>query len=124
MKSKTTLRLQGRLKRKRRIRKKIFGLPERPRFTVFRSIKHMSAQIVNDVSGKTLVSATTTSKEFLEISKEAKGKIGRSMELGKLLARKAKEAGIGQVRFDRNGYAYHGRVQALADAARKEGLEF
>ncbi|MFH1279492.1 MAG: 50S ribosomal protein L18 [Candidatus Eisenbacteria bacterium] len=124
MKSKAALKYEGRLKRKKRVRRKIFGDPERPRLTVYRSLKHMNAQIVDDASGRTLVYATTTSKEFSAETKDVKGKSGKSAKLGEVLARKAKEAGISKVRFDRSGYAYHGRVKALAEAARKEGLEF
>lgn len=124
MNSKAALKNQGRLKRKKRVRKKVFGDVERPRLTVFRSLKHMNAQVVDDVSGRTLVYATTSSKAFQAEAKDAKGKSRLSAELGKILARKAKEAGITKVRFDRGGYAYHGRVKALAEAARKEGLEF
>ncbi|MBN1827415.1 MAG: 50S ribosomal protein L18 [Candidatus Eisenbacteria bacterium] len=124
MKSKAAERYKGRLKRKHRVRKKVSGTPDRPRLSVFRSLKHMNAQLVDDEAGRTLVYATTTSKEFLAGSAEAKNKSERSALLGKILARKAIEQGIKQVRFDRGGYAYHGRVRALAEAARKEGLEF
>jgi len=84
----------------------------------------MTAQIVDDESGKTLVQATTTSKSFRNGTGEAKGKTAMSAELGKVLANQAIEKGIKAVRFDRSGYAYHGRVKALADAAREAGLEF
>jgi len=124
MKSKAATKVLGRERRRRRIRKKIYGTSERPRLSVFRSLKHMTAQIVDDESRKTLVYMTTTSKEFETGAAEAKGKKARSALLGKLLGQKAVEMGIKQIRFDRGGYAYHGRVRALAEAAREQGLEF
>jgi len=124
MRKKTAQKTQGRLRRRRRVRKKIAGDAERPRFTVFRSLKHMQAQIIDDESGRTLVCASTTSKEFQASVKDAKGKVGQSTELGKVIARKAIEVGIKKIRFDRGGYAFSGRVKALAEAAREEGLEF
>jgi large subunit ribosomal protein L18 len=124
MKSKAGLRNEGRLRRKARVRKKISGGADRPRLTVFRSLKHISAQIVDDERGRTLLSITSTSKEFQAAAAEAKGKTAKSAELGKTMARRAIEMGIRKVRFDRNGCAYHGRVRAFAEAARKEGLEF
>jgi large subunit ribosomal protein L18 len=112
------------MRRRRRVRKKVSGVAERPRLSVFRSLKHISVQIVDDDKGKTLAAATSTSKEFQAVAAKAKGKIAKSAELGKVIARKAIELGIRKVRFDRGGYAYHGRIRALAEAARKEGLEF
>ncbi len=113
----------ARLKRKKRIRRKVEGTVERPRLTVFRSDKHVYAQIVNDKSGATLVSASTLSPEYKEMEKE-KGKIGAAKSVGELIARKALEKGIAKVVFDRNGFIYHGRIRALADAARAKGLDF
>lgn len=124
MKSKAAQKRLGRLKRKTRIRKKVIGDPTRLRLSVFRSLKHISAQIVDDEDGKTLVSATSTSKEFRSGLGDAKSKTEISAALGKIVAAKAVEKGISKVCFDRGGNAYHGRVKALADAARKEGLEF
>ena len=119
----TNPRDTARLKRKKRIRKKIEGVEERPRLTVFRSDKHMYAQIVNDMTGVTLVAASTLSPEYKE-GRAVKGKVGAAVRVGELIARKAMEKGIAKVVFDRNGFIYHGRIQALADAARKQGLDF
>jgi len=113
----------ARLKRKKRIRKNIHGTQERPRLTVFRSDKHIYAQVIQDDEGATLVSASTLSPEYREMEKP-KGKLEAAKRVGELIARKAKEKGISKVVFDRSGYIYHGRVQALADAARQAGLEF
>lgn len=114
---------KGRMRRHARVRRKSFGTSERPRLAVFRSTQHMNAQIINDVEGKTLVAVTTSSKDFLKQAKDA-DKIKRSVLLGKLLAEKAKEAGLSKVQFDRGGFAYHGRVRAFAESARKGGLDF
>jgi len=124
MKSKAATKVVGRQRRRRRIRKKVVGTTERPRLAVYRSLKHITAQIVDDEERKTLVYATTTSKEFAAGAAEAKGKTARSALLGKMLGERAVELGIKQIRFDRGGYAYHGRIRALADAAREAGLEF
>ena len=106
---------------KKGIRKKISGTPERPRLTVFRSNTAIYAQIIDDTKGVTLASSSTRSKAMAN----AKGtKTEKSLEAGKLLAQKAKAAGITAVVFDRNGYPYHGRVKALADGAREGGLNF
>ena len=119
----TNPRVIARLKRKKRIRKKIEGVGERPRLTVFRSDKHMYAQIIDDMTGATLVSASTLCSECREKG-EVKGKVGAAGRVGELIARKAMEKGIAKVVFDRNGFIYHGRIQALADAARRQGLDF
>lgn len=111
--------------RKRRhyhIRNRVFGTPERPRLVVFRSIKNIYAQIIDDSEGKTLVSTSTIAKDF-EVSADMK-RTGVSFEIGKKLGELALEKGIKQVAFDRGGYLYHGRVKALAEGARKAGLEF
>lgn len=103
-----------------RIRKKITGSKEMPRLSVFRSNRDIYAQIIDDHDGKTLVQASSKEKSFA-----VKGtKSERSVEVGKILAERAKSAGISQVVFDRNGYLYHGRVKALADGAREAGLKF
>lgn len=114
---------QARLKRHLRVRKKIQGTTERPRLNIFRSSKHMYAQIIDDIKGVTIVSASTLDKEL----KEGLGNGGNTdaaSKVGELIAKRAKENGIEKVVFDRGGYLYHGRVQALADAAREAGLEF
>jgi large subunit ribosomal protein L18 len=106
---------------KYRIRKKIKGTPERPRLCVFRSNKEIYAQIIDDTSGRTLVAASSMEKAM----RNFKGtKTEKSIAVGKLIAEKAKQKGIHSVVFDRNGYLYHGRVKALADAAREAGLNF
>ncbi|HUK21525.1 MAG TPA: 50S ribosomal protein L18 [Gemmatimonadales bacterium] len=104
-----------------RVRKKISGTPERPRLVVFRSSKHMYAQLVDDVRGVTLVGGSDRSEG---IATDGKGKTGKSFNLGRLVAERAKAKGITKVVFDRAGYRYHGRVKAVADGARKGGLEF
>jgi large subunit ribosomal protein L18 len=113
----------ARLKRKKRIRRKLEGTEARPRLTVFRSDKHIYAQIINDETGATLVSASTLSPEYREME-AIKGKVSAAKRVGELVARKALEKGIAKVVFDRNGFIYHGRIQALADAARQKGLDF
>ncbi len=112
-----------RLKRKNRIRTKVSGTQERPRLTVFRSAKHIYAQIIDDTAGQTLISASTVEKQIREKEKAA-GKVGAADEIGKLVAKRALEKGISSVVFDRNGYKYHGRVKALSDGARETGLDF
>ena len=111
---------KARIKRHKRVRFKIKGDEKRPRLNVFRSTKHIYAQIINDVKSVTLVSASTLDKEFegTGTNKEAARKIGL------LIAKKAKDAGITKVVFDRGGYLYHGRVKELAEGAREGGLEF
>jgi large subunit ribosomal protein L18 len=111
----------NRYRRHLRVRKKVAGTPERPRLVVFRSSKHIYAQLVDDQKGVTLAGAADTS-EGMQV--EGKGKVARSFALGRLIATKAKEKGIVKVVFDRGGYQYHGRVKAVADGARKGGLEF
>ncbi len=111
---------KARLKRHRRVRAKISGTPERPRLNVFRSAKHIYAQIIDDVNGVTLVSASTMEKGFEGFggNKEA------AAQVGKAVAVKALEKGISEVVFDRSGYLYHGRVKELAEGAREGGLKF
>lgn len=110
-----------RVRRKRSLRKRIMGTPDQPRLTVYRSLKHMYAQIIDDLSGRTLVSAGTRDKDFS--SDDSTGNVAAAAKVGTLLASRAKKAGVGIVTFDRNGLKYHGRVKALAEAARKEGLK-
>jgi len=109
--------------RQRRVRVKVRGRGDRPRLSVFRSSKHMYAQVVDDVSGKTLVAASTLSKE-LKGSLKSTGSKPAAEAVGKLIAEKSRAAGIEKVVFDRNGFIYHGRVKALAEAARGAGLKF
>lgn len=113
----------ARLRRKKSIRKKVSGTTERPRMSVFRSGRHIYAQIINDESGRTLLAASTLSPELRENLKGLK-KIAQAKKVGELLARKCLEAKIEKIVFDRNGFIYHGRVQALADGAREAGLKF
>lgn len=111
-----------RLTIKKRIRKKISGSKERPRLSVFRSNKQFYAQFVDDIEGKTILAVSSNSKDYKAGEKDSK--IEQAGKLGKLAADKSKEAGITEVVFDRNGYLYHGRVKAFAEAARKAGLKF
>ena len=110
----------------RRIRRKLSGTPERPRLAVFRSVAHIYAQVIDDTAGKTLVSASSVDKSGKAKGGKAKGggNVKAASAIGKLVAERAKEKGIKSVVFDRGGYQYHGRVKALADAAREAGLEF
>ncbi len=114
----------SRLRSKTRIRKTISGTPEKPRLIVYRSLNNVYAQIIDDTTGSTLVSASSLSKEISEELKNSKGKISRSKIVGNILAKKALEKNISTVVFDRNGYRYHGRIQAIADGAREGGLKF
>jgi len=114
---------QAHLRRKSRVRRKVSGSLERPRLSVFRSGRHIYGQIVIDVQGRTVIEASTLAKE-LEAELKAKNKIDQAKLVGKLLAKRALEKGIDKVVFDRNGFLYHGRVKALADAAREGGLKF
>ena len=113
----------ARLKRKVRVRKKVLGDSERPRLNVFRSAKHMYAQLIDDTTGTTLAAATTRS---LDAGDEVTytGNISAAQKVGAAIARKALACNITKVVFDRNGFLYHGRVKALADAARENGLSF
>ncbi|GAB6934788.1 MAG: 50S ribosomal protein L18 [Calditerricola sp.] len=112
-----------RKKRHLRVRKKVFGTPERPRLNVFRSNKHIYAQIIDDLKGHTLVSASTLDKELRD-QIENGGNVEAAAKVGALVAKRALAKGITKVVFDRGGYKYHGRVKALAEAAREAGLEF
>jgi len=104
----------------KRIRRKLAGTSERPRLAIFRSVAHIYAQVIDDSKGVTLVSASSVDKA----AKTNGGNVAAAKTIGKLVAERAKEKGVKQVVFDRGGYAYHGRVKALADAARAAGLEF
>jgi large subunit ribosomal protein L18 len=122
---KLSKRVYGRLRRKTRIKLKIRGTSEKPRLSVFRSARHIYAQIIDDSHGATLVNASSLDKEISKkFGKGGGGNIEAAKVVGKSLAEKAKGKGIKRVVFDRGGYLYHGRVKALADAAREGGLEF
>ncbi|MNZ90228.1 50S ribosomal protein L18 [compost metagenome] len=114
---------KARLKRHLRVRKKINGTAARPRLSVFRSAKHMYAQLIDDVAGVTLASASTKDKELVEAIGNG-GNVAAAAKVGELIAQRAKAKGVTAVVFDRGGYLYHGRIQALATAAREAGLEF
>jgi large subunit ribosomal protein L18 len=118
---KASERRSARLRRHRHVRKRIFGTPDRPRLVVFRSARHIYAQVIDDVAGRTIAGAST-----LDSSLRAKQgrKSERAKAVGALVAERAKAAGVERVAFDRGGYAYHGRVAALADGAREGGLQF
>jgi large subunit ribosomal protein L18 len=120
----TKNRTQNRKRSKRSIRLLISGTTERPRLTVFRSLRHVYVQVVDDSTGKTLLGVSDVSKELSEQFKDAKGQVAIGKKVGQLLARKAAEKQIAQVVFDRNGYRYHGVVKAVADGAREGGLKF
>ncbi len=120
--SKTNKKRLGRARRKLHIRKVVRGTAGRPRLCVFRSARHIYAQLINDVDGRTIASASSLSAEFG--GEEVEGKLTAARAVGRSVAEKAREAGVEQVCFDRNGYLYHGRVKALADAARESGLSF
>ena len=129
----TTAKTAGRIRRHARVRKRLAGTGERPRLAVFRSLSHIYAQVIDDRSGRTVAAASD-----LDVGKTARpdgeqpaGGVGqklkkseRAKQVGKAIAERAKAAGIGEVVFDRGGYRYHGRVKALADAARESGLKF
>ncbi|MNJ43529.1 50S ribosomal protein L18 [compost metagenome] len=114
---------KARLKRHLRVRRKIQGTATRPRLNVFRSSKHIYAQLIDDVAGVTLASASTLDKE-LSGSISGGGNVESASKVGELIAKRAQDKGFKNVVFDRGGYLYHGRIQALADAAREAGLEF
>ncbi|WP_195576697.1 50S ribosomal protein L18 [Paenibacillus sp. 1001270B_150601_E10] len=115
---------KARLKRHLRVRKKIEGTTARPRLNVFRSSKHIYAQVIDDANGVTLAAASTMDKELREQVGSNGGNTEAARKVGELVAKRAKDAGISVVVFDRGGYLYHGRIQALAEAAREAGLEF
>lgn len=116
-------RRELRIRRHKRIRKTVSGTPERPRLSVYKSHNNIYAQIIDDTSGRTLVSASTLGKEFKDYIGHRGNKEAARM-VGELIAKKALAAGVKKVVFDRGGYLYHGSIKALADAAREAGLEF
>ena len=124
MPDKTVIRRKNRARKKMSIRKKVFGTAERPRLVVFRSLKHISAQLVDDTAQKTLCTVTSTSKSVQASLGEDKTKTGVSVQVGKAIAAKAKDLKVTSIVFDRGGFLYHGRVKALADGAREGGLRF
>jgi len=111
---------EARIRRHRRVRKKVKGTADRPRLAVFRSNRHISAQVIDDRTGRTLASASTTEATL----RSSSGTVATATEVGKLVADRAKAAGVEAVVFDRGGFIYHGRVAALAEGARSGGLEF
>lgn len=117
-------RSAAREKRHYRLRNKISGTAQRPRLAVYRSDKHMYAQIIDDVEGNTLVSASTVEKEAKEKLGNKTSNVEAAKLVGQLVAKRAVEKGINEVVFDRGGYVYHGKIKALADAAREVGLQF
>jgi large subunit ribosomal protein L18 len=114
---------RARLTRKKRIRKNLVGTPERPRLSVFRSAKHIYAQVIDDTQGQTLVTASSMDKSVKE-QPVFENKIAVAGFVGKLLGERAIKKGLRQVVFDRNGFLYHGRVKAVSESAREAGLEF
>ena len=124
MKDKNKLKQAGLEKRHDRVRRKVRGDGERPRLVVFRSLNHMVAEIVDDVGQKTLMQVSSTSKQLSGVTGEGSLKMRRSAAVGTEIAKRAVDAGIKRVMFDRGGRLYHGRVKALAEAARKGGLQF
>jgi len=120
----TKNRMEKRRRVKTHIRLKISGTSERPRLTIYRSLKHVYAQIIDDVTGKTLVAVSDLSKEAREQLKSVKGQTNVAKQVGQLAAKKAIEKNIKEVVFDRNGFIFHGVVKAMADGAREGGLKF
>ncbi len=122
--SNTKEKRNHRFKRKKRVRKKIVGTPERPRLTVFKTARHIYTQIIDDSAGSTLVSSSTMSKDLRDKAKGVSGNVKGAEMVGSAIGKKGVEKGVKRVVFDRNGFLYHGRVKTLADAARKSGLTF
>lgn len=112
-----------RVRRHLRVRRKVTGTSDRPRLCVFRSLKHIQAQVIDDISGETMVSVSTSEPFFREEDRNG-GNTAAASLAGKILAQRARDKGISKVVFDRGGYLYHGRVKALAEAAREGGLDF
>jgi large subunit ribosomal protein L18 len=117
------LRTQARLKRKKRIRKKLVGTENRPRLCVFRSARHIYAQVIDDSRGQTLAAASSMEKDVRE-NPESKNKVTAANNVGKIIGQRAIEKGLKKVVFDRNGFLYHGRIKAVSEGAREAGLEF
>ncbi len=121
---KSTSRAEARLRRKKRVRRKVKGTPERPRVSVFRSSKHIYAQIIDDTGAGTLVEASSLAKDIRPQIQNKGGNREGAAIVGECIAKQASGKGIKKVVFDRNGFLYHGRVRVLAEAAREHGLEF
>jgi large subunit ribosomal protein L18 len=117
------IRQQARMKRKKRIRKKMTGAPQRPRLSVFRSAKHTYAQIIDDASGTTLVAASSM-EQRVKTAPKFDNKVAVANFVGKLIGERARVKGIREIIFDRNGFLYHGRVKAVSEGAREAGLVF
>ena len=113
----------GRTRRRARVRDRVRGTDERPRLSIFRSDRHIYAQVITDASGKTLLAVSTLSPDLRTQLKKT-GDVGAAKQVGLLLARRCQEKGIKRIVFDRNGFLYHGRVRAVAEGAREGGLEF
>ena len=127
MKDRIKDRIERRQKRRFRIRKRVIGTPDRPRLAVYRSLKYIYCQIIDDTKGHTLLSISDSAKTletFQSVETDKKGKVKRSYLAGKAIAKLALEKGIKQVAFDRGGYLYHGRIKAFAEGARESGLLF
>ena len=119
----TNIRQQARVKRKKRIRKKIQGTPQRPRLSVFRSARHIYAQIIDDTAGRTLAAASTADQPAKDAPK-FKNKVTAANFVGTTIGKRALDKGIKEVVFDRNGFLYHGRIKSLSEGAREAGLVF
>ena len=124
MRLKYRKKLSQRKRRHVRVRAKVSGTPERPRLNVFRSSAHIYAQVIDDVAGRTLVSASDLEDEVVQKAGDGAAKTARATAVGQTIAERAKAAGIDSVTFDRGGFLYHGRVKAVADGAREGGLKF
>ena len=120
---KSELKEEARERRQRRVRRKVRGTPVRPRLTVFRSAKHIYAQIIDDTSNRILTTASSLSKDFRASGKNG-GNVAGATLVGEMVAEKARQQGVEKVVFDRNGFLYHGRIKAVAMGAREKGLDF
>jgi large subunit ribosomal protein L18 len=120
---KSGLKEEARERRQRRVRRKVRGTPVRPRLTVFRSAKHIYAQIIDDTTNRVLTTVSSLSKDFLTSGKKG-GNIAGATLVGEMVAERARQQGIEKVVFDRNGFLYHGRIKAVATGAREKGLDF
>lgn len=114
----------ARKRRQARVRKRVSGTSERPRLNIFRSLNHIYAQVIDDTQSVTLAAASSLDDSVRGVKEKDKGRVGQATSVGKLVAERALDAGIANVVFDRGGYKYHGRVKALAEAAREAGLKF
>lgn len=124
MATKQQIRVKKELRRQKRVRKVVTGSAEKPRLSVYRSTKHIYAQLIDDAAGTTLAACSSMSKDLPELKSEKKTKTEAATLIGETLGKKALELGLKQVVFDRNRYRYHGRIKAIAEGARKAGLEF